>query len=60
MMLRAIFKLETPIRLEFLNTIYNFTEGNPFFVEETLKALVAQDPLLFSRSGGELENFARL
>jgi len=46
--------------LYFLNTIYNFTEGNPFFVEETLKALVAQDPLLFSRNGGDLENFARL
>ncbi len=40
-MLRAIFDLERPVRAEFLNAIYSLTEGNPFFIEEVLKALVA-------------------
>ncbi len=60
LMLKAIFTLDSPLRPDFLTTIYNFTEGNPFFVEEILKALVAQEPLLFSRNEGEAESFARL
>ncbi|MDE3091815.1 MAG: hypothetical protein KGJ80_20775, partial [Chloroflexota bacterium] len=40
-MLRAIFELQRPVRAEFLNALYALTEGNPFFVEEILKSLVA-------------------
>jgi predicted ATPase len=38
-LLRATFTLSRPIRMEFLEPLYAVTEGNPFFVEETLKAL---------------------
>ncbi|HEY7295276.1 MAG TPA: AAA family ATPase, partial [Dehalococcoidia bacterium] len=40
-MLRAIFAQNQPIRREFLDAVYGLTEGNPFFIEEVLKALVA-------------------
>jgi tetratricopeptide (TPR) repeat protein len=40
-MLRVILDLQRPVRREFLETIYQVTEGNPFFVEEVLKSLVA-------------------
>src|SRR5262249_38853515 len=35
-MLRAIFALSRPVRVEFLDAIYALTEGNPFFIEEVL------------------------
>ena len=41
-MLRAIFNLERPVRAEFLDAIYGLTEGNPFFIEEVLKSLIAE------------------
>ncbi len=40
-MIRAIFGQAQPVRGEFVNVVHEFTDGNPFFVEETLKALVA-------------------
>jgi len=40
-MVRAIFNLQRPVRPAFLEAIYQLTEGNPFFVEEVLKSLVA-------------------
>lgn len=40
-MLRAIFRQQRPIRGDFLAVLHNLTEGNPFFIEEVLKALVA-------------------
>lgn len=39
-MIQAIFTLGRPMRADFLLTLYGLTEGNPFFVEETLKSLV--------------------
>lgn len=40
-MIRAIFDLEQPVRGEFLARISALTEGNPFFVEEILRSLIA-------------------
>ena len=40
-MVRAIFELQRPVRRDFLKAIYDLTEGNPFFVEEILKSLIA-------------------
>ncbi|MCI0552313.1 MAG: LuxR C-terminal-related transcriptional regulator, partial [Anaerolineae bacterium] len=40
-MLRAILDLKTPVSKEFLDAIFPLTEGNPFFIEEILKALIA-------------------
>ena len=41
LMLRAIFQVPRPIRATFLDAFYALTEGNPFFVEEVLKSLMA-------------------
>ncbi|NJN79363.1 MAG: AAA family ATPase [Anaerolineales bacterium] len=40
-MMKSIFSQREPIRPEFSQTIYTLTDGNPFFVEEILKSLVA-------------------
>jgi DNA-binding CsgD family transcriptional regulator len=39
-MIQRIFDLHRPIQAEFVNTLYTLTDGNPFFIEELLKALV--------------------
>ena len=44
-MLQAIFAAPHPVPLELLGTIYTQTEGNPFFVEEMLKSLLAAGEL---------------
>ena len=41
-MLRAIFELKAPVRQDFLEALYALAEGNPFFIEETLKSLRAR------------------
>ncbi|HEU0002264.1 MAG TPA: tetratricopeptide repeat protein [Ktedonobacteraceae bacterium] len=41
MMLRAIFALPLSRQLELPDLLYTLTEGNPFFVEEILKSLIA-------------------
>ncbi|HEX2993922.1 MAG TPA: AAA family ATPase, partial [Anaerolineales bacterium] len=47
-MLRAILDLKTPISKEFLDMIFPLTEGNPFFVEEILKALIAEGDIFYA------------
>ena len=50
-MLQAIFNLKGPVRTEFLEPIYTLTEGNPFFIEEVLKALVAAGEVFYVDEG---------
>lgn len=40
-MVRTLFQQRQPIRSEFLYTLHSLSEGNPFFIEEILKSLVA-------------------
>jgi hypothetical protein len=40
-MLRAIFDLKRPAAANFLHVLYALTEGNPFFIEELLRSIVA-------------------
>jgi DNA-binding CsgD family transcriptional regulator len=47
-MLRAIFKLAGPVRSEFLDAIAALTEGNPFFIEEVLKSLIASGDIVYA------------
>ncbi len=47
-MIRAIFDLDAPVRADFLDAIYGLTEGNPFFIEEVLKSLVASGDIFFA------------
>ncbi len=42
-MLRAIFDRPGPVPSPTLDVIYELTEGNPFFIEEILKSLIAAD-----------------
>lgn len=47
-MVQAIFNLDRPVRTDLLDTIYRLTEGNPFFVEEMLKALVEAGEIYYA------------
>jgi len=47
-MLQAILDLKTPVSKEFLDTIFPLTEGNPFFIEEILKALIADGDIFYA------------
>ncbi len=47
-MLRAIFALTRSARLELPDPIYALTEGNPFFIEETLKSLIAAGEIFYA------------
>lgn len=46
-MLRAIFSLKRGARTDFLNAIYSLTDGNPFFIEEVLKSLIASGDIFY-------------
>jgi DNA-binding CsgD family transcriptional regulator len=50
-MLRIIFDLSRPVHAEFVDVIYHFTEGNPFFIEETLKSLIAAGDIFLGEGG---------
>jgi DNA-binding CsgD family transcriptional regulator/tetratricopeptide (TPR) repeat protein len=47
-MLQAIFDLHRPVQLDFLNEIYELTEGNPFFIEEILKSLLSSGDIVYA------------
>ncbi len=47
-MLRAIFDLSRPPTPDFLDTLYSLTEGNPLFVEEVLKSLIASGDIFYA------------
>jgi DNA-binding CsgD family transcriptional regulator/tetratricopeptide (TPR) repeat protein len=49
-MLRAIFALPRPVSPDFLDALCTLTEGNPFFIEEVLKSLLAAGGI-FLRDG---------
>jgi len=51
-MLAAIFGHEPHLGDEFITALYELTEGNPFFVEETLKALVFAGDLVYANDSG--------
>ncbi len=47
-MIQTIFELGRPVFTEFLEPIYTLTEGNPFFIEEVLKALLAAGEIFYA------------
>jgi tetratricopeptide (TPR) repeat protein len=49
-LIRGVFRQEQPVRHEFVDAIFALTDGNPFFVEEVLAALVASGDVF--RLGG--------
>jgi DNA-binding CsgD family transcriptional regulator/tetratricopeptide (TPR) repeat protein len=50
-MICAIFTQTQPVRAEFTETIHALTDGNPFFIEEILKSLVAAGDIYFLQAG---------
>ena len=46
-MLSAMFALASPVRADFLEALYGLTQGNSFFIEEMLKALVAAGEIFY-------------
>ncbi|HET8853383.1 MAG TPA: AAA family ATPase [Ktedonobacteraceae bacterium] len=46
-MLRAIFGFPRSTRVELADPVYTLTEGNPFFVEEILKALISSGDISY-------------
>jgi predicted ATPase len=55
-MLRAIFDQPQPIRPDFLHAIYDLTDGNPFFIEEVIRSLIAAGGIF--QAGGRWERRA--
>ncbi len=47
-MLNAIFHKRYSMHLDLLDSLYTLTEGNPFFIEEILKSLIAAGELVFT------------
>ena len=46
-MMRTILALPRAVGADFLATVYELTEGNPFFIEEMLKSLVTAGELVY-------------
>jgi predicted ATPase/DNA-binding CsgD family transcriptional regulator len=59
-MLRAMFQLKKPVRRDFLETLYQLTEGNPFFVEEVVKSLLASGDIFFTEGIWDRKPLAEL
>ena len=53
-MIRAIFEQPRPIRKEFLDLMYAMTEGNPFFIEEIVRALAETGALIGAKGSYSL------
>jgi DNA-binding CsgD family transcriptional regulator/Tfp pilus assembly protein PilF len=54
-MLQSICGLRRPVRPELLDAIFSLTDGNPFFIEEVLRSLVAAGDLDLSTPDGAAE-----
>jgi DNA-binding CsgD family transcriptional regulator len=59
-MLRSIFQQQHPIRGDFLAVLHGLTEGNPFFIEEVLKALVAAGDIFHAEGRWDRKPLAEL
>lgn len=59
-LLQAIFNLNRPTRTEFLDAIFALTEGNPFFIEEVLKSLMAAGDIFYTLQGWDRKPLADL
>ena len=59
-MLRAILALPRSARLELTDLMYPLTEGNPFFVEEMLKSLIASGEIFCAHGRWECKELHEL
>ncbi len=59
-MVRAIFDQPRPLRVEFLDQLYRLSEGNPFFIEEILRAMVRSGDIYFDQGIWDRKPLAEL
>jgi DNA-binding NarL/FixJ family response regulator len=59
-LLRAIFDQPQPIRPDFLRTVVELTDGNPFFVEEVLTSLIAAGDIFRTVAGWARRDLSEL
>lgn len=59
-MVQAILGLRYPADPDFLSSVYALTEGNPFFLEEVLKSLVASGDITYTHGGWDLKPVSEL
>ncbi|MGN6566107.1 MAG: helix-turn-helix transcriptional regulator [Thermomicrobiales bacterium] len=59
-LLRAIFEQPQPIRAGFLQAICDLTDGNPFFIEEVIRSLIAGGDIFRSGQRWERRDLAQL
>lgn len=59
-LLREIFNQPHSIRPDFLRAIYELTEGNPFFVEEVVRALIAAGDIYQARGHWTRKDLAQI
>ncbi len=59
-MLRAILDVPYSVKTEFLYLLYPLTEGNPFFLEETLKELIAAGEIYYTEGRWERKPIVEL
>lgn len=57
---RAIFHQSHPVSSEFVTALYDHTEGNPFFLEEVLKALVATGDIMVTNGAWDRKRLSEL
>lgn len=55
-----LFQLTQPAQHDFLTLIHDLTEGNPFFIEEVMKALVDTGEILQTADGWQRRPLTRL
>lgn len=51
LMIQTIFGQNRPTRAEFIDKLYPLTEGNPFYIEETLKSMLMAGDIVVSDDG---------
>ena len=51
LMVQTIFGQSRPTRAEFVDKLYPLTEGNPFYIEETLKSMLMAGDIVVSDDG---------
>lgn len=59
-MVRAIFAMERNPRGDFVDALHTLSEGNPFFIEEVLKSLVAEGDIFLTDGKWERKPLAEL
>jgi DNA-binding CsgD family transcriptional regulator len=52
-MLSAMFASRQPVQAEFLHTLFGLSDGNPFFIEEIVNALIAAGEIYYVRGAWE-------